>query len=172
MKTKGLLYLAHLAAAASMAAASTTANADWYLDSMAGVSAGEPQDVVISLKVNPLTNPETACLSITLARALKGNGVTNVTLFPTLDGVTLGDAKVVDNKKFRCSTPFPEPQPVSLADNLERFLDGNMDNMVVCPICWGERYGEEQLPDYGFLPPPGNPAVGKLLLDAEKIIDF
>jgi len=159
------------AAATSIAAFPMVVNGDWFLDSDAGVSANDPQDVVISLKVNPLTNPETACLSVTLARALKSNGVTNVTLFSTLDGVALGDAKIVKKRKIRCTTPFPEPQPVSLKDNLERFLDDNDNNMVVCPICWGERYGDEE-PDYGFLPPPGSPAIGKMLLDAEKILDF
>lgn len=171
MKIYGFSYLSRLTIAASIAAVSAAASGDWYMDSEEGVSAGDAQDVVISLKVNPLSNPETACLAVTLARALKSNGVTNVTLFPTLDGVALGDAKIVDKRKFRCTTPFPEEQPVSLRDNLERFLGDNMDNMVVCPICWGERYGDA-LPDYGFLPPEGSTAVGKLFLDAEKIIDF
>jgi hypothetical protein len=51
---------------------------------------------------------------------------------------------------------------------LEAFLNGNPNNMVICPLCWEERYGD-QLPDYGVLNPP---AVGALLLNAEKIIDF
>lgn len=145
--------------------------ADWSSESGGGLSAGDPQDVVITLKTNPLANPEAACLAVTLARALKSNGVTNVTLFPTLDGVALGDAKIVNKRRFHCTTPFPEPQPVSLKDNLKRFLDGNDNDMVVCPLCWEERYGGEP-PDYGFLPPEGNPAVGKMLLDADKVIDF
>jgi hypothetical protein len=157
--------------AASIIALQAPVHGDWLEDSTGGISAGDPQDVVISLKVNPLNNAEAACLAVTLARALKSNNVTNVTLFPTLDGVALGDGKIVRNPKFRCTTPFPEPQPVSLKNNLERFLADNPNNMVVCPICWAERYGDE-MPDYGFLPPDGSPAVGKMILDAEKVVDF
>ena len=121
------------------------------------------------MKVNPLTNPETACLAVTLARSLRGYPVevNNVTLFPTLDGVALGDAKIVGNPKFKCTTPWGE---LSLRENLDAFLGGNDDNMVVCPICWRERYDAPILPDYGVL---GNASsVGRTLLNADKILDF
>ena len=131
----------------------------------------QPQDVVVSLKVNPLTHPEEACLAVTLARALRMQGLNNVSLFPTLDGVALGDRRIVSKKRIKCVTPFPEPQPVSLRDNLERFLDDIDANMVICPLCWIERYGDEE-PDYGYLPGEGDPAVMKLLLNAEKVIDI
>ena len=88
-----------------------------------------------------------------------------MTLFPTLDGVSLGDSKVVSSRRFKCNTPWGE---ISLQDNLEAFLNGNPNNMVICPLCWMERYGD-QLPDYGVL---DSSAVGALLLNAEKIIDF
>jgi hypothetical protein len=68
---------------------------------------------------------------------------------------------------------------LSLKENLEEFLtedDGtiNDNNMVVCPICWKSRYGDE-LPDYGVLPgAEGVPkeAIGKMVLDADKSLDF
>ena len=47
--------------------------------------------------------------------------------------------------------------------------------MVVCPICWKSRYGDE-LPDYGVLPGTTEDvpaeAIGKMMLDADKILDF
>jgi hypothetical protein len=72
---------------------------------------------------------------------------------------------VVSSRRFKCTTPWGV---LSLQENLEAFLAGNPNNMVVCPICWKERYGD-QLPDYGIL---NNDAVGAVLLNAEKVIDF
>jgi hypothetical protein len=146
-------------------------NADFMSNLNESSSFEEPQDVVVSLKVNPLTHPEEACLAVTLARALGMQGLNNVSLFPTLDGVALGDRRIVGKRRIKCDTPFPEPQPVSLKDNLERFLQDNDANMVICPLCWAERYGDAE-PDYGYLPGEGDPAVMMLLLNAEKVIDI
>ena len=110
-----------------------------------------------------------------------------ITVPPTLDGVVLGDLHVVRRGRFRCTTP---EGVITLRENLEDFLCDtgdredccairgqgcdlednslNMNNMVVCPICWKERYGDE-MPDYGVL---NSMAVGAVLLNAEKIIDF
>ncbi len=145
-------------------------NADWLNDSGGGISAGDAQDIVISLKSNPMSNPEMACLAVTFARSL--SAAANITLFVTLDGVSLADDSVVSSKRFKCDTPWGE---ISLIENLETFLAGNANNMVVCPICWKSRYGDE-LPDYGVLPgtTEGVPAeaIGKMVLDADKILDF
>jgi len=163
--------------------------ADWMANVDPTSSAPGPQDIVISLKLDPKSNPEAACLSVTLARSLRGDFSAptgnNVTLFPTLDGVALGDGHLVSSPRFRCTVP--QEGVISLQENLEDFLCSTGDrtdcyiqgefvgdangNMVICPICWEERYGDED-PFYGFLPPPDNPAVGKMILDAEKILDF
>ena len=152
-----------------------TANADWLNDSMGGISAGDAQDIVVSLKSNPMSNPEMACLAVTFARSLSAGA--NVTLFVTLDGVSLADDSVASSRRFKCDTPSGE---ISLIENIEAFLtedDGtiNDNNMVVCPLCWKSRYGDE-LPDYGVLPGTtvGVPmeAIGKMMLDADKILDF
>jgi len=147
--------------------------ADWEINAGTSSTAGQPQDIVVSLKLNPKSHPEAACLSITIARNLRGDfsppgappTEANVTLFPTLDGVALGDDKVVSSPRFECVTPEGF---LTLAENLDAFIDGNPANMVICPICWSERYGTA-LPDYGVLNPP---AVNRILLNAEKIIDF
>jgi hypothetical protein len=148
--------------AIALAAAATTATvptvADWR------VSTGN--DVVVTLSENPASNAERACLAVTLARVLQTQ--TNVTLFPTLDGVALADASVVRLKRFRCETPFGT---ISLKENLEAFLAGNPHNMVICPLCYTARYGDEA-PGYGYLPPPGDPAVVQMFLSAAKVIDF
>jgi hypothetical protein len=148
---------------AILASLSLSSSADWAIDSPP-IQAGQPQDIVISFKQNPMSEPEAVCLNVTLARSL--SGAANVTLFPTLDGVALGDEKIVSSRRFKCKTPWEGE--ISLQENLELFLNGNPNNMVICPLCWQERYGD-QLPDYGVLNPP---AVGALLLGAEKVIDF
>lgn len=162
---------------------SMTANADWIVGTGGGVSMGLPQDIVVTLKTNPRKNPEAACLAVTFARMSQMGGA-NVTLFPTLDGVALGNKKVVAGKRhrhFKCSVPTTmEPDgEISLKDNLNAFLAGNSDNMVICSLCWVERYGDKP-PDYGILPPectsPGIPfecmAIMKMTLDADKVFDF
>ena len=158
-------YLVTASTFAMVAIIPLSSSADWTSNAPP-IQAGIPQDIVISLKLNPMSQPEAACLSVTLARALKGGDPSaNVTLFPTLDGVALGDSTVVNSRRFKCNTPWGE---ISLQENLEAFLSGDPNNMVVCPLCWTERYGD-QLPDYGVLNPA---AVGALLLNAEKVIDF
>ena len=154
-------------------------NADWAIDSDGGISAGDAQDIVITLKSNPMSNPEMACLAVTFARSLSGGA--NVTLFVTLDGVSLADDSVAGSRRFKCDFPLPDGQiiVISLKENLEEFLtedDGtiNDNNMVVCPLCWKSRYGDE-LPDHGVLPGAEGvdpKAIGKMMLDADKILDF
>ena len=146
-------------------------NADWEVDT--GVILwNAPQDVVISLKSNPMSNPEMACLAVTFARSLalhpKYSGTSNVTLFVTLDGVSLADDSVVSSRRFKCDTPWGE---ISLIDNLDAFMRENKNNMVVCPICWKARYGTTP-PDYGYLPGKGDTAVLDMIMGAEKILDF
>lgn len=175
------------------------ASGDWSVNAGASSTAGAGQDIVITLKQDPRANPEAACLAVTLARSLRGDFSppeapptgANVTLFPTLDGVVIGDARVVSrlarecpSRGLRCAKPRSRcatPEGViSLEENLEDFLcdsgdrdqcpDGpNPDNLVECPLCWVERYGDAVKPDYGVLNPQ---AVGAVLLNADKVIDF
>ena len=155
-------------------------NADWEIDSDGGISEGDLQDIVITLKSNPMSNPEMACLAVTFARSLSNTELNptnaNVTLFVTLDGVSLADDSVVSSRRFKCDFPGQDGEilEISLKENLEEFIGGNDNNMVVCPLCWKSRYGEE-LPDYGVLPGAEGvdpKAIGKMMLDADKILDF
>lgn len=145
-------------------------NADWE-DNFGGISKMDPQDIVVSLKSNPMSNPEMACLAVTFARSLSGAPHVNVTLFVTLDGVSLADDSVASSRRFKCDTPWGE---ISLIENLEAFIAENDNNMVVCPLCWKSRYGDE-LPDYGVLPGAAGvdpTAIGQMMLNADKILDF
>lgn len=180
-------------------------NADWNVNN-GGISAADPQDVVVSLKSNPMSDPEMACLAVTFARSLSMDpnpddefpSNKNITLFVTLDGVTLADDDVASSRRFKCDTPWGE---ISLIENLigflvERDLNGNPifedgepklnhNKMVVCPLCWNSRYKNGQEPDYGVLPGvtvvddttepptiiPGN-AIGIMIFNADKILDF
>lgn len=154
---------------------STATTADWTVDQkplLASKIAKKGQDIVISFQRNPVEEAEAACLAVTLARSLTQAGA-NVTLFPTLDGAHLGNVDVVESVEELCMTPWGQ---YTLQENLEAFLSSSpdaeeldmMDNMLVCPLCWGARY-PDQVPDYGVLNPP---AVGALLLGAEKIFDI
>ena len=178
------LFPAVIIVAASLAPWS--ASADWMINAGLSSTAMAPQDIVITLKLNPMSHPEAACLAVTMARMLRGDfsggpGSTsvNVTLFPTLDGVAIGDFEVVRRSRFKCE--MPDESVISLQENLENFLCDtgdradcpdpsylNMNNLVECPICWKARYGDE-LPYYGVLNPM---AVGAVLMNAEKLIDF
>lgn len=198
---RAIRSFAHLATAALAVAAllPSSASGDWSVNAGASSTAGVGQDILITLKQDPRANPEATCLAVTLARSLRGDFSppeapptgANVTLFPTLDGVVIGDAHVVSRPPFRCRTPgvrcakirFRCATPegvISLEENLEDFLcdtgdrddcpDGpNMNNLVECPLCWTERYGKGVMPDYGVLDPQ---AVGAVLLNADKVIDF
>jgi hypothetical protein len=153
-------------------------HADWDVDK-GGISAADEQDVVISLKSDPNHDPEAACLAVTFARSLSRNPKANITLFVTLDGVNLASDKYISKrrlKEYECTTPF-DPPHVTLKENLVAFIGPNgeySDDLVVCPICWKERYGEE-IPDYGVLPgaegTPGT-AIGTMMFNADKILDF
>ena len=161
--------------------ASSPAVADWTVNAGPSSTAFVPQDIVVSLKTNPLSHPEAACLAVTMARSLRGDFLdpdefppdefpdgtgANVTLFPVLAGVAIGDADVVSRRRFRCATP---EGIISLQENLEDFLcdtgdrddcpEGpNMNNLVQCPFCWIDRYGYA-LPDYGVLNPDARRAI-------------
>jgi len=159
---------------------SQSVHADWDVNN-GGISVEDARDVVITLKSDPNHDPEAACLAVTFARSLARNPNANITLFVTLDGVNLASDKYISKrrlKEYECSTPFPfDPPHVTLKENLDTFITdtiGDHHNVVVCPICWKERYGEE-IPDYGVLPGvdgvPGD-AIGKMMFDADKILDF
>ena len=151
--------------------------ADWN-DNLGGISAADPQDVVVSLATDPNQDPETACLAVTFARSLSGNLNANITLFVTLDGVNLARKDYITRKRlkeYECATPWGK---LSLADHLTAYLTGDLgienENMVVCPICWKERY-EDEVPDYGDMPGvndvPGT-AIGTMMFNADKILSF
>ena len=151
-----------------------SANAD-YSTNNGGIQNGDPQDIVVSLKSNPMANLEEACLAVTFARMLAMNPANNVTLFVTLDGVSLGD-KQDQAHLLMCKTPWDGE--ISLGGNLEAFLGqpNEHEHMVVCPICWKERYNAK--PGYGVLPgatgahgAPAN-AIGIMIGNADKILDF
>jgi hypothetical protein len=158
-------------------------------------SADHVEDVVISVKTDPLEDPEAACVAIQIGINLlsddlngddPGGQVTpadDVTLFLTLGGVNVLSPRVMT----------PEPQeagplcfsfdkngiPITppLSALIDRFwLEGG--NIMVCPLCWFSRYPDE-LP----VPPPssdvapaeliGNGAgIHDLFLKADKVIDF
>lgn len=121
--------LAITVAAVLVVMTDSAVQADWTIDSPP-ILEHSAQDIVITLKLHPMANPEAACLSVTFARGLKGGGA-SVTLLTTLDGVALGDGRVVSSPMFKCK--LPSGLLVSLKESLEAFLASNPNNMLVCP---------------------------------------
>lgn len=144
--------------------------ADWAVP---GPTNDDPQNIVIIVSENPRSNPERTCLAVTLAKALAYNGPRsqNVTIFATLDGTALGIKSVVKSRRFKCAQS--DGTEISLKENLEQFLGGDDNNMVLCPICYEERYGDKE-PAYGVLPgyDVSGFAVIDVLSNADKVIDF
>lgn len=153
--------------------------ADWQVEGPANV---DPQNIVIVVSENPRSNPERTCLAVTLAKTFAKNPYRpqNVTIFATLDGAALGVERVIDKPRFKCAQA--DGSEISLQENLEQFLayDGDMNpnHLVLCPICYRERFGD-RAPDYGVLPSPEDfpytvsPfAVIDVLANANKVIDF
>ena len=150
-----------------------TGIADWQLP---GPVNEDPQNIVIVVSENPRSNPERTCLAVTLAKTLATMGSQNVTIFATLDGAALGVERVIAKRRFKCVQG--DGSEISLQENLETFLayDGktNQNHLVLCPICYRERFGDRE-PDYGVLPGDGltSPmAVIDVLANADKVIDF
>jgi len=177
---KRLSSLFVLISALFIGAAMQSVHADWDLN-FGGISELDPQDIVVSLATDPNHDPEAACLAVTFARNLSGNANANITLFVTLDGVNLASEDYITKKRlknYKCTTP-PNLTPdssgqISLADHLTAFIDGNDNKMVVCPLCWNERY-EGETPDYGVLPGTGGvpgTAIGTMMFNADKILSF
>lgn len=151
---------------------SADTGADWTL--IGPTNLEYDQNLVVVVAEDPISNPERTCLAVTLAKTLAFNPYRshNVTIFATLDGTALGVASVVKSRRFKCAQA--DGTEISLADNLEQFLAGNDNNLVLCPICYRERFGDAQ-PDYGVLPGDGSTpgiAVIDVLSNADKVIDF
>ena len=165
--------LTSLVFAIVIGAAAQSVHADWDVN-FGGLSASVPQDIVVSLATDPNHDPEAACLAVTFARSLSGNPKANITLFVTLDGVNLASEDYITRKRlkeYECTTPSGK---LSLVDHLTAYIAGNDSKMMVCPICWKERY-EDEVPDYGDMPGvndvPGT-AIGTMMFNADKILSF
>jgi hypothetical protein len=144
---------------------------------------GDEQNIVIVVSENPRSNPERTCLAVTLAKTFAKNlyRPQNVTIFATLDGAALGVERVIAKRRFKCVQG--DGSEISLQENLETFLayDGktNQNHLVLCPICYRERFGD-RVPDYGVLPSAEYPGEGlapqtaviDVLANADKVIDF
>jgi hypothetical protein len=101
----------------------------------------------------------------------------NVTVFLRNDGVFLADRESITMAREDCAVPGPDnptmPKLITLEENLTAFIDGNPNNLVNCPLCWGARVQMgligNLIPDFGVL---ANEAVPPVLLGADKVIDF
>ena len=140
------------------------------------------EQVVISIKSNPLKDPEPSCVAIQIGMNLlmdtvpvNGNNIPvikaeRVILFPTIDGVELinPDNRInkPKNPKLVCDTPGGE-NTASLSQLLNGFV-GLGGEIVICPLCADSRGIDE--PTLGA---KGNAEdIHNLFLYADKVIDF
>ncbi len=141
------------------------------------------EQVVISIKTDPLKDPEPSCVALQIGiNLLLGvvpvdNTFVSVTpadsviLFPTIEGVELinPDNQINKRKKPKpvCDTPAGE-NTASLAGLLQTFVDLEGSKVVICPLCASSRGITE--PTQGTM---GNAEeIHNLFLFADKVIDF
>ena len=157
-------------------------------------SADHVEDVVVSVKTDPLEDPEAACVAIQIGINLlsddlngddPGGQVTpadDVTLFLTLGGVNVLHPDVMEpaGAPLTCFSFDKDGNPIAppLFALVDRFwTEGG--SIMVCPLCWFSRYPDGPMP----VPPPssdlapeeliGNGAgIHDLFLKADKVIDF
>jgi hypothetical protein len=163
--------------AAILSIASFSVSADYTIDK-GSIRLNRHQDVVITISKNPVQHVEEACLALTMGQILRQSGKkVNVTVFLRNDGVFLADRETIKDAREDCAVPDPKnptmPKFITLEENLTAFLDGNPNNLVNCPLCWGARVQMgligNPMPDFGVL---ANEAVPPVLLGADKVIDF
>jgi len=136
------------------------------------------EQVVISIRTDPLKDPEPACVALqigmNLLMANVGVPVTpadRVSLFLTIDGVELVNPENQINKrkkpKLVCNTPAGE-NTASLAGLLEKFVNMEGSEVLICPLCSASRGITD--------PTQGKDAsaeeIHNLFLFADKVIDF
>ncbi len=174
MKTSRKLLLA--TAAVALGVAGSMGNA------LGASSEDGIEQVVISIKTNPLTDPEPSCVALQIGINLLLQAVPvgeslvpvipadRVVLFPTIDGVELVNPDNQINKrkkpKLVCDTPSGE-NTASLAGLLQNFVNLGGE-VLICPLCANSR---------GITAPTqGRNAnaeeIHDLFLFADKVIDF
>ena len=141
---------------------STTALAD--SPNCNGGSNGS-QNIVVHLKKNT-EDLQAAIISARLASLMAGEGC-NVTLFLTLRGVRLADARMPQNLEFGRDDVSPAPTLGQVVASLQ----ANGGTVAVCPAC-AEEIGltpDVLIPGAVILDRQG---LVNLFLSADKILDF
>ena len=134
-----------------------------------------PQSIVVSLKQDPASEEgfEAACVAVQLAMLLQMNGA-EVTVFATLGGARIADSALLERDNRSCNTSQGE---APLRNLVNGFISagGGTDRILVCPLCWGSRYGFEPAAMDNLV---GGAYVGDAaamagtFLGADKILDF
>jgi hypothetical protein len=168
-----------------------------------GVEAEDQQHVVITLQQDPLQNLEASCVGIQIGMSQLALG-SQVTLFPTLAGVGVVNNEVLDlldpetvarpgrgrghafglgkGKKAEpelCLVGGPNGTvTMPLGDLLDAFV-GMGGKIVVCPLCWFERYPETAADPaaleallYENAEMGASSAIPMLFYEANKVIDY
>ncbi|MGD8854417.1 MAG: DsrE family protein [Gammaproteobacteria bacterium] len=151
--------------------------------SAVGASSGDGiEQVVISIKTNPVMDPEPSCVALQIGinlllatvpvgeRPVSVTPADRVVLFPTVDGVELVNPNNQINKRKRpklvCDTPNGE-NTASLAGLLQNFVNLGGE-VLICPLCANSRGITD--------PTQGTNAnaeqIHNLFLFADKVIDF
>jgi predicted peroxiredoxin len=143
------------------------------------LAADEPaQQIVVSSKMDPYSavGYEAACVAFSMGTLLKMNGA-DTTMFLTLDGAQIAhvdslvyiDAYASLIGKWSCLT---SSGPKLLTDVVNGFVAAG-GNILVCPLCWTQRYGTEAGDMLINGASMGSPtSLAETFLNASKVIDF
>jgi hypothetical protein len=114
-----------------------------------------PQNIVISLQSDPLTDQEPACVALQLGAGLIRAGA-KVTIFATLDGVGIANADVMGSPQLaRAPSKFCKAfdeegvlRSVPLPTVLDNYLAAHVKNSTIpgeilaCQLCWVIKFGD------------------------------
>ncbi len=150
---------------------------DSLQDAISNLKAGAaaPQSIVVSLKQDPATEDgfEAACVATQLAMLLQMNGA-DVTMFVTLGGARLADKSLLEHDIRTCTTSQGEAPLGALVNNFIA-VGGGVDRILICPLCWGGRYGFEpealaNIVEGGYMGDASS--MAQVFLGADKVMDF
>tara|TARA_R110002049_G_scaffold182485_2_gene350373 strand:+ start:114442 stop:114927 length:486 start_codon:yes stop_codon:yes gene_type:complete len=124
-------------------------------------SLDEPQQVVVHL--SHFTDDLHRCfMALKVANLMQEHGA-SVTIFLDLEGVRLAERRQLLNLTWGPDSP-------PLSEHYEKFTEGG-GKIVVCPHCAkSARIGDGSLKRHAEI--ATMPSLGKLLMDADKIMDY
>ena len=138
-------------------------------------STNDMQSVMVTVKQDPATEDgfEAACIALQLSMLMQKSGA-DVTMFLSLGGTRIADQALLERDKRMCMTSSGEAPLLGLVNGFIS-LGGDVDRIMICPLCWTSRYGSEQealdnMVHGAFIGTAET--MGAAFLGADKMLDF